>query len=68
MKRGDYGSAAAHLGTGAVNVGLDWLPAGKMLAVLGGTMAKTFPWTKLPTAMKMEAAGKSPDEIWRATG
>jgi hypothetical protein len=30
-------------------------------------MARTFPWNKLPTAMKMEAAGKSADEIWRST-
>jgi Large polyvalent protein associated domain 23 len=66
-KAGNYGKAAAHLGLGTVNAALDWLPPAK-LAVIGGTMAKTFPWSKLPAAMKMEAAGKSADEIWRATG
>lgn len=66
-KAGNYGKAAAHLGLGTVNAALDWLPPAK-LAVIGGTMARTFPWNKLPTAMKMEAAGKSADEIWRATG
>jgi hypothetical protein len=64
---GNYGKAATHLGMGAVNAALDWLPPAK-LAIIGGTMAKTFPWNKLPTAMEMEAAGKSADEIWRATG
>src|SRR5262249_40685096 len=58
-KAGNYGKAAAHLGLGTVNAALDWLPPAK-LAVIGGTMART--------AMKMEAAGKSADEIWRATG
>jgi conjugative element/phage-associated large polyvalent protein len=66
-KAGNYGKAAAHLGLGTVNAALDWLPPAK-LAIIGGTMARTFPWNKLPTAMKMEAAGKSADEIWRATG
>jgi hypothetical protein len=66
-KAGNYGKAAAHLGLGTVNAALDWLPPAK-LAIIGGTMARTFPWNKLPTAMKMEAAGKSPEEIWRATG
>lgn len=65
-KAGNYGKAAAHLGLGTVNAALDWLPPAK-LAIIGGTMARTFPWNKLPTAMKMEAAGKSADEIWRAT-
>lgn len=64
---GNYGKAAAHLGMGTVNAALDWLPSSK-LALIGGTMAKTFPWKKLPTAMEMEAAGRSADEIWRATG
>ena len=66
-KAGNYGKAAAHLGLGTVNAALDWLPPAK-LAIIGGTMARTFPWNKLPTAMKMEAAGKSADEIWRMTG
>jgi len=66
-KAGNYGKAAAHLGLGTVNAALDWLPPTK-LAIIGGTMARTFPWDKLPTAMKMEAAGKSADEIWRMTG
>lgn len=62
---GNYGKAAAHLGMGTANVGLDWVPGGK-LAIIAGTMARTFPWNKLPTAMRMEAAGRSADEIWRA--
>jgi hypothetical protein len=66
-KAGNYGKAAAHLGLGTLNAALDWLPPAK-LALIGGTMARTFPWSQLPTAMKMEAAGKSADEIWRATG
>jgi len=65
---GSYGSAAAHLGAGVVNTGLDWLPAGKQLAILGGVTAQTFPWAKLKIAEAMEKAGKSVDEIWRATG
>ena len=66
-KAGNYGTAAAHLGLGTLNAALDWLPPAK-LAIIAGTAAKTFPWGKLPTAMKMEAAGKSAEEIWRATG
>src|SRR5215831_1174721 len=65
---GSYGNAAAHLGAGVVNLGLDWLPAGKQLAILGGVTAQTFPWAKLKIAEAMEKAGKSADEIWRATG
>ena len=65
---GNYGNAAVHLGAGVVNAGLDWLPAGKQLAILGGVTAKTFPWAKLKIAEAMEKAGKSVDEIWRATG
>ena len=65
---GSYGNAAAHLGAGVVNLGLDWLPAGKQLAILGGVTAQTFPWAKLKIAEAMEKAGKSTDEIWRATG
>ena len=65
---GSYGNAAAHLGAGVINTGLDWLPAGKQLAILGGVTAKTFPWAKLKIAEAMEKAGKSVDEIWRATG
>lgn len=67
VQAGNYGKAATHLGMGAVNAALDWLPPAKV-AIIGGTMARTFPWNKLPTAMEMEAAGKSADEIWRATG
>jgi len=66
-KAGNYDKAAAHLGLGTLNAALDWLPPAK-LALIGGTMARTFPWNKLPTAMKMEAAGKSAEEIWLATG
>jgi Large polyvalent protein associated domain 23 len=66
-KAGNYGKAAAHLGLGTLNAALDWLPPAK-LAIIAGTMAKTFPWGTLSTAMKMEAAGKSAEEIWRATG
>jgi Large polyvalent protein associated domain 23 len=66
-KAGNYDKAAAHLGLGTLNAALDWLPPAK-LAIIAGTMAKTFPWGKLSTAMKMEAAGKSAEEIWRATG
>jgi hypothetical protein len=65
-RAGNYGSAAAHSGMATLNAALDWLPPAK-LAIIGGTMARTFPWNKLPTAMKMEAAGKSADEIWRST-
>jgi len=64
---GNYGKAASHVGIGTLNAALDWLPPAK-LALIGGTMAKTFPWKKLPTAMEMEAAGRSADDIWRSTG
>src|SRR5262245_27392895 len=68
LEAGNYGNAAANLAAGVVNAGLDWLPAGKQLAILGGTAAKTFPWAKRKIAEAMEKAGKSVDEIWRATG
>src|SRR5262249_18762992 len=69
MQAGNYGSAAAHLGMGTVNAGLDWLPGGKVAtAILGGMGARTFPWKRLPVAEGMERAGRSVDEIWRATG
>src|SRR5215831_10303599 len=68
LEAGSYGNAAANLAAGVVNTGLDWLPAGKQLAILGGITAKTFPWAKLKIAEAMEKAGKSIDEIWRATG
>src|SRR5215467_4320533 len=68
LEAGNYGNAAANLAAGVVNTGLDWLPAGKQLAILGGVTAKTFPWAKLKIAEAMEKAGKSVDEIWRATG
>jgi Large polyvalent protein associated domain 23 len=68
LEAGNYASAAAHLGAGVANLGLDWLPAGKQLAILGGIAAKTFPWAKLKIAEAMEKAEKSVDEIWRATG
>jgi hypothetical protein len=68
FEAGNYGNAAANLAAGIVNTGLDWLPAGKQLAILGGVTAKTFPWAKLKIAEAMEKAGKSVDEIWRATG
>jgi len=41
FEAGDYGPAAAHLGAGVANLGLDWLPLGKQLAILGGMSAKT---------------------------
>jgi len=66
-RAGNYGQAAADIGMGTVNAALDWLPPAK-LALIGGTMARTFPRNKLPTAMEMEAAGRSADENWRATG
>jgi hypothetical protein len=62
---GYYGKAAAHLGMGTLNAALDWVPPAK-LAIVGGTMAATFPWRRLPTAIGMETAGRSADEIWRA--
>jgi len=66
---GNYGKAAAHLGMGTINAGLDWLPAGKVFgAILGGMGARNFPWGKLPIAEQMEKAGRSIDEIWRETG
>ena len=68
FQTGNYGRAAAHLGAGVTNVGLDWLPFGKQLAILGGMGAKTFPWMKLKIAEALEKAGKSVDEIWRETG
>jgi len=68
FEAGNYGNAAANLAAGVVNTALDWLPAGKQLAILGGVTAKTFPWAKLKIAEAMEKAGKSVDEIWRATG
>jgi hypothetical protein len=64
---GNYGSAAAHLGMGVVNAGLDWLPPAK-LAILAGMGAQTFPWSKLGMAEAMEKAGRPVDEIWQATG
>lgn len=68
FEAGHYGNAAVNLAAGVVDAGLDWLPAGKQLAILGGVTAKTFPWAKLKIAEAMEKAGKSVDEIWRATG
>ena len=64
---GNYGKAAAHFGMGTVNAALDWLPPAK-LAILGGMMARTFPWERLPTALEMEAAGKSAQKIWQEAG
>jgi hypothetical protein len=68
FESGNYGKAAAHLASGTANVGLDVLPGGKQLALLAGMSARTFPWVRLPLAEAMEKAGKSVDEIWRATG
>jgi hypothetical protein len=64
-RAGNYGKAAADLATGTLNAALDWLPPAK-LAIMGGMMARTFPWNRLPTAMAIEATGRSEDEIWRA--
>jgi hypothetical protein len=65
---GNYGRAAAHLGFGTANAALDWFPPAKLLAILGGGLATTFPRHMLPKAFDMEAAGRSADEIWQATG
>jgi Large polyvalent protein associated domain 23 len=65
---GNYGRAAAHLGIGTANAALDWFPPAKLLAILGGGLATTFPRHMLPKAFDMEAAGRSADEIWQATG
>ena len=67
LRAGNYGKAAVDLATATANTALDWIPAGK-LAMLGGMLGRTFPWSKLRTAEAMEQAGKSADEIWRATG
>ncbi len=64
---GNYGKAAAHFGMGTVNAALDWLPPAK-LAILGGMLARTFPWERLPTALEMEAAGKSAEKMWWEAG
>jgi hypothetical protein len=64
---GNYGRAAAQLGIGTANAALDWVPPAKMLAILGGGLATTFPRHMLPKAFDMEAAGRSADEIWQAT-
>jgi hypothetical protein len=64
---GNFGKAAGHYGVGTLNAALDWFPPAK-LAIIGGTLARTFPWDRLPTAFKMEMAGRTPEEIWRATG
>src|SRR5262249_8067969 len=51
---------------------LIWVSAPSMQPSIGfrppSSRSSTFPWNKLPAAMKMEAAGKSADEIWRVTG
>jgi hypothetical protein len=31
-------------------------------------LARTFPWERLPTALEMEAAGKSAQKIWQEAG
>jgi hypothetical protein len=67
LEAGHYGNAATHLGMGMGNAALDWFPPAKF-ALLGGMHATTFPWLKLPKAEAMERAGKSVNEIWRATG
>jgi conjugative element/phage-associated large polyvalent protein len=67
-RAGNYGRAAVHLGIGTANAALDWFPPAKVLAILGGGLATTFPRTMLPKAFDMEAAGRSVDEIWQATG
>jgi Large polyvalent protein associated domain 23 len=67
FESGNYGSAAAHVGMGMGNAALDWFPPAKF-ALLAGMSARTFPWLRLPIAEAMEKAGRSTDEIWRATG
>jgi Large polyvalent protein associated domain 23 len=67
-RAGNYGRAAAHLGFGTANAALDWIPPAKVLAILGGGLATTFPRKMLPKAFDMEATGRSAEEIWQATG
>ena len=67
FESGNYGQAAGHLGMGMGNAALDWFPPAKF-ALLAGMNATTFPWLRLPIAESMEKAGRSIDEIWRATG
>jgi hypothetical protein len=65
---GNYGNAAAHLGIGTLNAGLDWLPVGKIPAImLGVGAAKHFPHARVQTAETMEATGRSPREVTRET-
>jgi len=67
-RAGNYGRAAVQTGIGTANVALDWFPPAKLLAILGGGLATTFPRKMLPKAFDMEAAGRSADQIWQATG
>jgi hypothetical protein len=68
LEAGNYGKAAAHLGLGAVNAGLDWLPGGKVLAIPLGMGARTFPRARVKIAEEMEAAGYTAPQVVRETG
>ncbi len=68
LEAGNYGKAAAHLGIGTVNAGLDWIPGGKVLAIPLGLAAKTFPRARVKIAEEMEAAGHTAPQVTRETG
>jgi hypothetical protein len=68
LEAGNYGKAAAHLGLGTLNAGLDWLPGGKVLAIPLGMAARTFPHARVRIAEEMEAAGYAAPQVVRETG
>lgn len=68
LDRGDYFKAAGHLGMGTVNLGLDWLPGGKVLAIPIGAAAKSFPRARVKIAEELEDAGQSVSQVARETG
>jgi hypothetical protein len=68
LDRGDYFKAAGHLGMGTVNLGLDWLPGGKVLAIPIGVAAKSFPRARVKIAEELEDAGQSVSQVARETG
>jgi hypothetical protein len=59
-RAGNYGSAAAHSGMATLNAALDWLPPAK-LALIGGTMARTFPRKKKPAERDGHGDGRQID-------
>lgn len=78
--RGEWGSptsdefmqhAVPWAAEAAMNVGLSNMPragVGGSLGMFGGRLAKNAPLDALMRAEQMEAAGATPDDIWRATG